>query len=258
MCQVGPVLFPFFQLVCGIRQGGVLSPVLFALYVDDLIDKLKLLSYGCFVRFVNFNVLMYADDILLIAPTVNALQLLVTSCELTLKCLDMSINVKKSACMRIGKRANVECSSITIGDGQTIGWHDNLKYLGINFIRATYLKCCTRRAKGAFYRAFNAIFGKVGRCASETVLAELLVTKCLPILLYAVEACPLNTSEINSLQFALSSAIMKIFKTKSKEIAAICADQFGIPDISTSLKNRTDKFIVSFYSIDTVYRRALL
>jgi len=42
-------------------------------------------------------------------------------------------------------------------------------------------------AKKSFYRALNAVFGKVGRVASENVV-ELLKTKCLPILLYGLEA----------------------------------------------------------------------
>lgn len=177
-----------------------MSPYLFVLYVDDVIDKLKLLSFGCFVRFVNFNVLMYADDILLIAPTVNAMQLLVTACELALKDLDMLINVKKSACLRVGKRAKMECSPITLADGQVIEWHDSLRYLGVTFTSANCLKCCTRNVRGAFFRAFNATFGKVGRCASEVVLIELLCKKCLPILLYAIEVLPLCSSDINSVQ----------------------------------------------------------
>jgi len=40
----------------------------------------------------------------------------------------------------------------------------------------------------SFYRAFNAIFGKVGRIASEDVIIELLKAKCLPALYYGLEA----------------------------------------------------------------------
>jgi len=41
----------------------------------------------------------------------------------------------------------------------------------------------------SFYRSFNAVFGKVGRDASENVVVELLKTKCLSILSYGFEAC---------------------------------------------------------------------
>ena len=101
-------------------------------------------------------------------------------------------------------------------------------------------------------------FGKVGRCANEVVTVELLRAKCMPILLYAVEACPIKSSEINNLQFALTGAIMKIFNTKSKEIASDCANIFGIPEVSSSVNRRTSKFIRSFNSMDTLYHQVLV
>ena len=52
---------------------------------------------------------------------------------------------------------------------------------------------CIRRqtdhAKKSFYRAANAIFGKVGRAASEEVVKQLLVSKCVPVLMYGLEVC---------------------------------------------------------------------
>ena len=48
------------------------------------------------------SILLYADDILLVAPSVTSLQQLLRLCEQELARLDMPINVKKSACMRVG------------------------------------------------------------------------------------------------------------------------------------------------------------
>ena len=50
-----------------------------------------------------------------------------------------------------------------------------------------------RPKEKSFYRAFNAIFGKVGRVVSADVVAELLKTKCMPILLYGLDACPVSS-----------------------------------------------------------------
>ena len=64
--------------------------------------------------------------------------------------------------------------------------------------------CSFSHAKRSFYRSFNAIFGRVGRVASEEVVVELM-KKCLPVLYYAIEVCPLNKAHINSLDFAVGS-----------------------------------------------------
>jgi len=52
--------------------------------------------------------MLYADDILIIAPSVNELHHLVNICELELAALDMLTNAKKSCCLRIGRRHNVQ------------------------------------------------------------------------------------------------------------------------------------------------------
>ena len=53
-------------------------------------------------------------------------------------------------------------------------------------------------AKRSFYRAFNSLFGKIGRIASEdvNVIVQLLKTKCLPVLYYCLEACPQKKAQL--------------------------------------------------------------
>ena len=47
---------------------------------------------------------------------------------------------------------------------------------------------------------------------------ELLKTNCLPCLYYALEACPVNKSIMNSLKFVVNGVIRKIFSTKSNDL----------------------------------------
>ena len=44
------VLSSFFNVYCGVRQGGLLSPLLFNLYVDDLLCELQASKLGCFIK----------------------------------------------------------------------------------------------------------------------------------------------------------------------------------------------------------------
>ena len=76
-----------FAIKFGVRQGSVLSPFLFAIYLDD-IPTTRSLTPRSFI-------VLYADDILLIAPSINELQSLFRACEKELRCLDMRINAKK-------------------------------------------------------------------------------------------------------------------------------------------------------------------
>ena len=73
----------------------------------------------------------------------------------------------------------------------------------LNIVAGHKFACSLDNSKRSFYRAFNAIFGKVGRIASEDVIIELLKAKCLPALYYGLEACPVNKSQIISLEYVL-------------------------------------------------------
>ena len=76
----------------------------------------------------------------------------------------MYINQRKSMCIRLGKRFAEKCAD----SGERLRWVDRCRYLG-------YL---------------TPSLEKTGRCASEPVLLSLLRSKCMPILLHAVEAYP--------------------------------------------------------------------
>jgi len=104
-----------------VRQISVLSPFLFAIYVDDLCALCKPGS--------NLYIIVYADNILLLAPTVIALEKLLHACERKLTWLDMLINRKKSQSLRVGQRCDAVCANVVNYCGQSISWVTEIRYL---------------------------------------------------------------------------------------------------------------------------------
>ena len=64
---------PQFSVHNGVRQGGVLSPMLFAIYVDELFQLYMRHRIGRYVGHTFNDAFGYADDFLLLAPTRSSL-----------------------------------------------------------------------------------------------------------------------------------------------------------------------------------------
>ena len=65
-----------FTVGNGVKQGGVLSPVLFTVYLDVLIDELRKKSLGCHFYGHFVGCFIYADDITLLAQSRDALNIM--------------------------------------------------------------------------------------------------------------------------------------------------------------------------------------
>ena len=70
-----------FSISNGTRQGSMASPALWSIYLDLLIKELRLLGVGCHVAGMYMGVVVYADDVLLMAPTRSAMQLMLNQCQ---------------------------------------------------------------------------------------------------------------------------------------------------------------------------------
>ena len=94
-------------------------------------------------------------------------------------------------------------------------------------------------------RAANALFAKIGRLASEEVILQLIVSKCMPMLLFGLEACTLKKSQLSSLDFTIDF-FMKLFQTNSIEIVRACQVSFGFEVSSVLLKKERKNYICIF------------
>ena len=238
----------YIQLNCGIRQGGILSPYLFAVFIDGVVNIAQRSYYGCHFGLVNLSIFLYADDILLVAPSVFALQQLVLIVESFLSEIDMSLNSKKTVCMRVGPDFTKDCAPIALMNGDPLKWVDRIRYLGITLLSAKNLRTSLGDNMKAFYKSANAIFSKVGRSASEEVKCNLISSKCAPSLLYGLEALPLTTANRRSLDFVFNRTHMKIFRTRSVDVVNTCKFMMNISSYSDLILNRKVRFLQKYAS----------
>jgi len=91
-----------------------------------------------------------------------------------------------------------------------------------------------------------SFFAKIGRVASEEVTLQLINVKCLPALLYGLEARPLTKSDLQSLDFVINRFFTKLFTTKNIEVVKYCQEYFGFALPSVLWAKGVSKFESSF------------
>ena len=124
-----------------------------------------------------------------------------------------------------------------------IHWVKTCRYLGVYIQANRVFKCIFDNAKKSFYRAFNAIYGKVGSCASLDVVFHLINVKCVPILMYGLDACPVNVSESKSLDFTVFKIAAKVLGTVSNYILTECRSAFGLDQMSVKINRSKYRFL---------------
>ena len=113
-----------FQILAGVRQGGFLSPVLYAVFIDSIAQMLRASGYGAFIGKFYLGCLLYADDILLVAHSLCVMQMMLDICSQEASSLDFSFNTVKSVALRIGPRYKYLCAPLTLS-GANIVFVDN-------------------------------------------------------------------------------------------------------------------------------------
>lgn len=120
-----------YRLESGVRQGGLTSPRLFNLYVNDLIVGLSSKRVGCSIDGVSINNISYADDMVLLSPTAGNLGELLKVCEVYTNTHGLLYNVQKSEYMvfKAAGRCPEHSLNITL-NGLSINRVTKFKYLG--------------------------------------------------------------------------------------------------------------------------------
>ena len=136
-----------FAVRNGVRQGGILSPLFFNVYMDGLSDILCRTECGCTMCGRMINHLMYADDLVMLSPSAKGLQRLVDIiCQPAVDILchkqhilcaaygdihDIKFNHDKTVCMYLPSKGNCTLNSPLISlNLQKLLFVPKFKYLG--------------------------------------------------------------------------------------------------------------------------------
>ena len=119
-----------FPISNGVRQGGVLSPILFTIYIDDLLDNLRNCGVGCFWDSVFAGAMGYADDVVLLSPSPAALRIMLHCCEDFAFERGLQFNPSKTQLIRFSWSSSSSCTARFNFCGQQLSFSDTVTHLG--------------------------------------------------------------------------------------------------------------------------------
>ena len=165
----------------GVRQGGLLSPGLFNLYVNILSLHLNKLDIGCYLNTVRVNHLIYADDICLISPSLAGLRKLLRVSESVGDFLSINFNPDKSVCMRFSPNSyrNLPLFDVCL-NGNPLAFVERTRYLGHIISSDLSDAADMEKTKRAIYARGNLLVRKFAPC-SEHVKINLFRAYMTPL-----------------------------------------------------------------------------
>lgn len=147
-----------FETKMGLRQGCILSPLMFSLFINDLPEVLE---GGCSFGTTRVNMLMYADDIVIMSPTAAGLQHMMNRLQKYCETWNLLVNLNKSKVIVFRKGGQLGPNDRWRYNGNQIEVVNSYKYLGINFTTTLswrqHLSDKSRSAK----TAMNVIWGNL-------------------------------------------------------------------------------------------------
>ena len=245
------VLSKSFTVTNGVRQGGILSPFLFNIYMDSLSYMLNMTNVGCSINSVFINHLFYADDSVLIAPSHAALQKLLHQCEIFARDVELTFNNRKTYCMCIKPKwlKHMEVPTVYLNN-TPLTYVDCHKYLGVVLSKDLSDNLDLLRQVKSIYSRGNEIIKEFTHCSVDVKL-KLFHSYCGNFY-----GCNLwvnyNRNEYKKVKVAYNTVYRKLMKIKDVKTTTYNMLENGVNAFSVIVRKSLYSLYKRIYNSDNL------
>ena len=214
--QIDTLKTDWFSVERGVRQGDSLAPLLFAIYINDLAVEIKRLDLGvCIGRNEKLCILMYADDIVLIAESEEELQQMLDVLSKWSDVWRLQINIDKTKVMHCRKQS-VEATDYNFEVlGKNISLCSTYRYLGFEISDTVNFTDGIKTLAEAGSRALGSLISKHFNSGglSFQVYEKLYYSTVVPVTDYASEIWGFKKRDIiDKIQYRAIRTILGVGK----------------------------------------------
>ena len=231
----------------GVKQGGVLSPLLFAVYIDELLLQLQASEFGSYIGHYFVGALAYADDVTLLGPTLTSIKLMLNVVKTFGARYDVMFNASKTKLTKFGNRNDISKEFVEFNDN-CIRCESSACHLGNNI--------GFNMERDNLSKSINEFVSKITRIkasfsyADTDVLYKLLKSYCMP--LYGCALWDFSKKYVSRFFITWRKSVRYLlnlpYKTHSRLLSRIVGDKA----IEAQLHCRFVKYLVSLHESDNV------
>ena len=216
----------------GVKQGPVLSPILFAVYMDDIYLQLKDSGSGCHIGNHYVGSLGYADDTVLMAPSLKGLQTIV----------DVSVSyARKHDVIYNGSKSQYSI------DGNVLENVNEAVHLS-HHVSVINKDCMLQHAISKFWRSFNIIQADFGRLYPE-IQCDLFIAYCSSF--YGAALWNICSATFKQLCAAWRKCLRKIWRVHPMTHCDVIALLSHCKPMEIGIQQRFCKFVANIFQNGT-------
>ena len=179
-----------FSTTISVKQGCVLSPIIFNLYINKICSIFDQSCMPVKINDIELNCLLWADDLLLISESAEGLQNCINKMSTFYENLDLKVNIKKTKVIIFNRRG------VTLGNkfefflnGEKLAVTDCYQYLGLKIRPSGCLAHAVNELNDKAQRAWFGISNIVhkNKRMEPGRVFQLLDSLVTPVALYGCE-----------------------------------------------------------------------
>lgn len=196
-----------FETSNWIRQGGVISPLLFCVYIDMLLIELEKAGTGCHKGRYFYGALCYADDITLCAPSIDGLRCMLRKCETFGDLFSVTYNPTKTVCVQFSRSRITDRPSVYLNGSQR-QWREEVNHLGnhLTYNLREHVEICEK--KSDLIQRVNSVIVTLGR-SSSSIICKVFNSQCAHF--YGAEAWSYADKTVSEFQTMWNRCVRRLF-----------------------------------------------